>query len=167
LPGDAAAFYRYRSRHDVSQYQSWAPGSLDDAVEFIDGLKSIAFGTTDTWFQIAIRTRESQLLIGDLGIHFPVKVPHQIEIGCTVAPDHQRQGFAIEAVTELLGYVFGPLQMHRVFASIDPRNTPSIALVKRIGMRQEAHFRESLWINDEWVDDVVFAVLKSEWDRHD
>jgi RimJ/RimL family protein N-acetyltransferase len=30
-------------------------------------------------------------------------------------------------------------------------------------MRQEAHFRKSLWFKGEWVDDVVFAVLASEW----
>jgi RimJ/RimL family protein N-acetyltransferase len=30
-------------------------------------------------------------------------------------------------------------------------------------MRQEAHFRESLWFKGEWADDVVFAILESEW----
>jgi RimJ/RimL family protein N-acetyltransferase len=46
---------------------------------------------------------------------------------------------------------------------MDPRNTASIALFKRVGMRQEAHFVESLWLNDEWVDDVVYAILEREW----
>jgi hypothetical protein len=30
-------------------------------------------------------------------------------------------------------------------------------------MRQEAHFRQSLWLRGEWVDDLVFAILESEW----
>jgi RimJ/RimL family protein N-acetyltransferase len=30
-------------------------------------------------------------------------------------------------------------------------------------MRQEAHFRESLRLRGEWVDDVVFAMLAREW----
>jgi RimJ/RimL family protein N-acetyltransferase len=50
-----------------------------------------------------------------------------------------------------------------VFASVDPRNHASIALLRRVGMRQEAHFRQSLWWRGEWVDDVIFAVLQSEW----
>lgn len=152
---------------EVSQYQSWMPGSLDEAVAFINGLQSLAFGTPGTWFQLAIRPRESKPLIGDVGIHFPTDNPQQVEIGVTVAPDYQRQGFASEAVTGLLDYIFGSLRKHRVFASVDPRNQPSIALLKRIGMRQEAHFRNSLWINGEWVDDLVFAILRSEWiSRH-
>jgi RimJ/RimL family protein N-acetyltransferase len=46
---------------------------------------------------------------------------------------------------------------------VDPRNEPSVALLKRVGMRQEAHFRESLWFKGEWVDDMVFGILGSEW----
>ena len=30
-------------------------------------------------------------------------------------------------------------------------------------MRKEAHFVRSLWFKGEWVDDVIFAVLASEW----
>jgi RimJ/RimL family protein N-acetyltransferase len=33
------------------------------------------------------------------------------------------------------------------------------------GMRQEVHFRESLWFKGEWADDVVFGILASEWGR--
>jgi len=32
-----------------------------------------------------------------------------------------------------------------------------------LGFRKEAHFRESLLINGEWVDDLVYALLKDEW----
>jgi len=31
-------------------------------------------------------------------------------------------------------------------------------------MGEEAHFRESLWFKGEWVDDMVFGILKSEWE---
>jgi RimJ/RimL family protein N-acetyltransferase len=30
-------------------------------------------------------------------------------------------------------------------------------------MRQEAHFRQSLPWRGEWADDVIFALLRSEW----
>jgi RimJ/RimL family protein N-acetyltransferase len=36
-------------------------------------------------------------------------------------------------------------------------------LLQRVGMRQEAHFVKSLWFRGEWVDDVIFAILSSEW----
>jgi len=30
-------------------------------------------------------------------------------------------------------------------------------------MRKEAHFRKSLWINNEWIDDLVYAILMEDW----
>jgi RimJ/RimL family protein N-acetyltransferase len=32
-------------------------------------------------------------------------------------------------------------------------------------MRQEAHFVRSLWFKGEWVDDMIFAMLASDWRR--
>ena len=35
--------------------------------------------------------------------------------------------------------------------------------MERVGLRREAHFRESLWFKGEWVDDVIYAMLRREW----
>jgi RimJ/RimL family protein N-acetyltransferase len=37
------------------------------------------------------------------------------------------------------------------------------ALCRRLGMRQEAHFRESELFKGSWGDELVFAVLATEW----
>jgi len=162
LASDAEALFKYRSDPEVCRYQSFEPDSLDDAKKFIDELQADTFGTPGTWYQFAIRIRESVQLIGDLGVHFLADDSRQVEIGFTVAPSFQGRGFGTEAVEGMLGQLLGPLQKHRVFASVDPRNERSIALLRRVGMRQEAHFRESLWFKGEWVDDVVFGILESE-----
>jgi RimJ/RimL family protein N-acetyltransferase len=162
---DAPAMYEYRSDPEVCRYQSFEPSSLADVNEFIGGLQARAFDTAGTWFQLAIRLQASDQLIGDLGTHFCDDDPRQVEIGFTVAPSSQNRGYGAEAVTGLVEYLFGTAQKHRVFASVDPRNEASVALLKRVGMRQEAHFRNSLWFKGEWVDDMVFGVLGSEWKR--
>jgi RimJ/RimL family protein N-acetyltransferase len=33
-------------------------------------------------------------------------------------------------------------------------------LVERLGFRKEAHFKESLYMDKKWVDDIVYAMLK-------
>lgn len=163
VASDAMAFFEYRSDLGVCRFQTFEPGSLDDARRFIDALQTTPFGEPGTWSQLGVRLRESGRLIGDLGIHVLPDDPQQAEIGFTIAPQHQGCGFATEAVTGVLGYLLGPLQKHRVIASVDPRNEPSVALLRRVGMRQEAHFRESLWFKGRWADDVIFAILASEW----
>lgn len=160
--GDASRLLEYRSLDEVSRYQTWSPRSIDDAGRFIADCGRAPFDTPGVWSQLGIRLGGDGL-IGDMGIRVPRGDARQAEIGVTLAPDHQGRGFANEAVVGLLGYLFGALDKHRVFASVDPRNEPSLALLERVGMRREAHFRESLWFKGEWVDDVVFAMLASDW----
>jgi RimJ/RimL family protein N-acetyltransferase len=89
---------------------------------------------------LAVRSAATDELLGDLGVHFLADDGHQVEIGFTIAPAHQRQGFGTLAVVALLDYLFTVLNKHRVFASVDPRNEAPMALLRSVGMRQEAHF---------------------------
>jgi RimJ/RimL family protein N-acetyltransferase len=161
-PADAPALFDYRSREEVARFQSWLPGSVDDARAFIERNASQPFGRRASWYQLAIRSALTNELVGDLGVHF-LPDGHQIEIGVTIAPPHQRQHFAASAVTALLDHLFTVMDKHRVVASVDPRNDASMALLRRVGLRQEAHFRQGLLWRGEWVDDVVFGLLQSEW----
>lgn len=157
---DAAALFGYRSDPEVSRYQGWRPQSLAEADSFIRTQMALDKPPQCRWMQRAIRSNDDGTLIGDLGFCL---ADRQAEFGITIAPSAQGRGYAQEALQALLPALFGSLDVHRVYASVDPRNTPSMALLKALGMRQEAHFRESLSFHGEWVDDVVFALLAREW----
>lgn len=162
-PDDATALFHYRADPVVARYQGWRPTSLMAVHDFIVAQQTLAPDTPGSWVQRAIRLRADETLIGDLGIHIPAERAESVEFGITIAPAQQHHGYAREAVRALFAHVFGNLELHRVHASVDPRNLASMGLLRSVGMRQEAHHRESLWLHDEWVDDVVFAVLASEW----
>jgi len=162
-PVDVPRLFECRSQAEVAQYQTWVPQSIDDARHFIADFGPVAFDTPGRWSQLGIRLRDSGLLIGDLGVRCALDDPRQTEIGITLATDYQSRGFGTEAVRGLLGHLLGALGKHRVFASVDPRNWSSRALLERVGMRQEAHFRKSLWFEGDWADDAVSAILASEW----
>jgi len=162
-PRDAPALFNCHSDPEVARFQSWLPDSVSDALAFIVRNASTPFNQSDSWYQLAVRSAVTDELLGDLGVHFLAHDDHQVEIGFTIAPAHQRQGIGKLAVVALLDYLFTVLNKHRVFASVDPRNEASIALLRKIGMRQEAHFRQSLFWKGEWVDDMVFGLLRSEW----
>ena len=84
-------------------------------------------------------------------------------IGYSIATKHQGHGYATEALSALLDYVFGTLNKRRVTAGADADNNASIALMERVGMRREAHFIESVWFREKWADEVRYAILQSEW----
>ncbi|MEL7247947.1 MAG: GNAT family protein [Bacteroidota bacterium] len=159
---DKNAMFAYRSNAQANQYQAWVPKSMEEVEVFIKKQPQ-AFNLPNTWFQLAIVHQESERMIGDLGVHFIGSQNKQVEIGFTLDKDYQRQGYATEAVTRLIDYLFGELGKHRITASIDPKNLSSITLVERLGWRKEAHFKESLYFKGEWVDDIIYAVLHWEW----
>ena len=160
---DAGALFHYRSDERVFQYQSWQPTESTEAEQFIQEFSQGEFGAAQTWYQMGLYLKQSQELIGDIGLHFLEEQSQCVEIGFTVAPEFQRRGYAHEAVRGILTFLFDTLGKHRVTASTDPRNIASIALLEKLGLRKEAHLRESLHCRGEWVDDVVFAILQDEW----
>jgi RimJ/RimL family protein N-acetyltransferase len=63
----------------------------------------------------------------------------------------------------VLELAFTAIGLHRVMAQLSPLNTASIALCKRLGMREEAHFVEDLWFRGAWGDTGIYAILDREW----
>jgi len=162
-PEDARAVFNYRSDAIANQYQGWTPKTVDDVVDFIENKTSAEFDVYNTWHQLVIILKENNELIGDIGLHFLDEEGKQLEIGCTLNKSYHGKGFSIEALKETINFLFKDLNKRRIVTSIDPRNLPSIALVERLGLRKEAHFKESILINGEWVDDMIYAMLRDDW----
>jgi RimJ/RimL family protein N-acetyltransferase len=161
---DKESMFRYRSIPEINQYLSVVPQSVDDIAGFIDKTSS-DINIAGTWFQLVIVERASNVLIGDIGIHFINNNTEnkQVEIGYTLDKEFQGKGFATEALTVTIDYLINSLHKHRIIASIDPANAKSIKLVERLGFRKEAHFIESIFFHGKWVDDLVYALLAKHW----
>jgi len=160
---DAASIFEYRSAPEVSRYQNWEPHTVDEVRDFISSLSYPAFTEAGEWSQLGITLRESGVIIGDCGVRISGPDSQLAEIGISLNPAFQGHGFASEALHALLKHLFSEIGVHRIIGSVDPRNSASIALMKRIGMRQEAHYIESYWFKGDWADDIIFAILKREW----
>lgn len=117
-------------------------------------------GQAATW---AVTLTESGQHLGEVTF-FMVSVQHRMgEIGFVFRPEAHGHGYGSEAVVELLRIGFEDLRLHRLIGRCDGRNTASAALMKRIGMRQEAHFVSNEFLKGEWTDELVFAMLDHEW----
>jgi len=161
FPSDAAAIFSYRSLPKVRRYQGKALATRKGVNALVKSAAALKPNTPGTWYQLVIISKETGALIGDIGIHFNDE--EQSELGYTLSPEHQRRGYATEAVIRVIDYLFSELNKHRITASADPKNRPSLKLLERIGMRREAYFRKSFKTGKTWADDTVYAVLKHEW----
>ncbi len=157
---DLKALFRYRSDSETNKYQGWIPTTTQEVEEFL-GNVATEINLPNTWFQYVIIDTQTMNIVGDVGIHFLDE--YQSEIGCTLEKNKQGLGFATEALTAVIEYLFTNLSKHRIIGSIDPCNSKSIRLLERLGFRKEAHLKESILINGKWKDDIIFAILKKEW----
>lgn len=161
---DAATFAQYRSDADVARYQSWdTPYTLAQAEQFVTGLAAAHPDAPGEWFQFAVEETASACHVGDVAAFIESDDPRLATVGVTLAPSAQGRGYATEALTALLDYLFGQRGKHRVSASCDTRNHASAALLERLGMRREAHHLANTWEKGAWTDEYVYAVLAEEW----
>ncbi|MFD8975428.1 MULTISPECIES: GNAT family N-acetyltransferase [unclassified Streptomyces] len=72
------------------------------------------------------------------------------------------RGLLTEALGLLLAYAFGPLELHRLEANIQPGNTASRALVRRAGFRLEGFSPAMLFIDGAWRDHERWAITAPE-----
>ena len=87
----------------------------------------------------------------------------QAEIGFTLAPAYQKQGFATEAVGAVLDRLFRVQGMHKVAAECDARNAASAGLLERLGFTREGLLRQQTYLKGEWTDDLIYGLLAPEW----
>ena len=68
-----------------------------------------------------------------------------------------------EAVVVLIQFAFDELHLHRLEVCIIPRNTNSLRVVEKIGLRNEGLAERFLEINGAWEDHYRFAITVEEW----
>ena len=119
------------------------------------------------WPVSGLRLRSNQKEGGSLIGHIALKMQdqQQAEIGFTFSGAYQGKGLAFEATTHVLDYAFTKLSLHRVIAITDCENERSVALLRRLGMRQEGHHIQNIWFKGKWGDEYSFAILREEWLR--
>ena len=161
---DLDALHAIQSKREVTTYLYWDPRSRDEVVEVLASRTDRPFEEVyRKGLALAVVVRDTNTLIGDVSLTVLSREHAQGEIGFVLDPDQQGRGYGREAATVLLRLGFEDLELHRLIGRCDPRNVPSWRLLERLGMRREAHFRESEIFRGEWGDEYVYALLATEW----
>ncbi len=151
-------------RDDVTRY--WGFARLESESAAADLIESILSECrTGRLFEWGVVERSStqDRLIGTCALCDVHPLHARADLGFAVHPDFQNRGYAGEAASAVVEYGFRQLDLHRLTADADPRNEPSLRLLRRLGFREEGHVREHYWQSDEWQDGILFGLLASEW----
>jgi RimJ/RimL family protein N-acetyltransferase len=126
---------------------------------------STGFAAEGDLIELAVTLGDAGPLIGDVLLALRSFEHQTVEVGYIFAPGYGARGYATEAVRALLDLAFGHLGARRVVARVDARNVRSLALLSRLGMRQESHLVENEWFKGELTSEIDFGLLAREWAR--
>jgi RimJ/RimL family protein N-acetyltransferase len=163
-PLDLDVFVAMRAEPEVARFQSWENFTEDDGRAFLEWNAQRHPGEPG-WFQFALERTEDRTFVGDCGLKTFETDNRLAQIGYTIARQYWSQGYAQEAVRGLVDYAFRNFPLHRIIASVDPRNAASVRVLEKSGFVKEAHFRQSEWFKGAWADDAVYAVLSGSSSR--
>jgi len=80
-----------------------------------------------------------------------------------VAPPAQGNGYATRATSLVVDYAFEQLGLHRVSATALAPNEGSLRVLEKLGFIHEGTKREVDWVDDEYVDERIYGLLREEW----
>jgi RimJ/RimL family protein N-acetyltransferase len=164
VAADFDAIYAMRSDAEVVRYLYGETLSPDETRDLLTTkMAGAAWAREGDWLTAAVVERTSAATVGDISMRWVSERDRTGEIGFILVPEHQGKGFATEAAGALLDWAFTSAGLHRVIGRAEARNTASVRVLEKLGMRLEASFVENEWVKGEWQSEVVYAVLDREW----
>ena len=163
---DLEAVMRYYALPEVQRYLDWKARDRDEVKTALDAMvNQHGFQRPGDAVILALVRREDKAPIGQTSLRWVDATAGQAELRFIIAPEQRRQGYAREAVRQMLDLGFDRLGLHRIFARCSARNLGSASLLRSLGMRLEAHYREHALFQGEWDEELHFAILDREWLR--
>jgi ribosomal-protein-alanine N-acetyltransferase len=83
------------------------------------------------------------------------------EVGFLFGRDSWGQGFALEAMTAIRDYAFGPLGLERLWARFHAGNAKSQALLERLGFTYEGTLRRHVLRDGTRRDCILYGIVRS------
>jgi RimJ/RimL family protein N-acetyltransferase len=162
--GDIPAHYAIFSDPEVARY--WSREPWTDLAQAEESIKSIMAASADgSEARFGIELLSTGELIGNVGLHHFFEQNRRCEIGYALASRHWGQGYATEALRAAIQYGFDALDLNRIEADIDPRNTGSTKVLEKLGFRKEGYMPERWIVFGEFADTVNYGLLRRYWDE--
>ena len=115
-------------------------------------------------FYFTIRAREDDRFIGKALVEWIDWENGNgfIRLGIGPAED-RRKGYGSQALTMLLRYSFGELNLFRVTAVVPAYNTGALRLFQKFGFMEEVRRGKAMYRDGEFWDIISFGLLNAEW----
>ncbi len=166
-------------REDLPLFVEW----LNDP-EVREGLSlylPLSMAQEERWFEkmldrsmdeqplnIEARDGDGWIKIGNMGFFDIDNHARSAEVGIMIGnKDYWNQGYGTEALTLLLKHGFETLNLNRIMLRVYQDNPRAIHAYEKVGFTHEGRMRQARYWKGEYLDILIMAVLKAEWDKYE
>jgi RimJ/RimL family protein N-acetyltransferase/GNAT superfamily N-acetyltransferase len=162
---DIAAFAAWHNDPDVARYQDWeTPYPMDRADKVVSEIIGLDGPTDKEWWSAVIADPDTDEAFGEVGVRLSWG-GRSAEVGYTLARANWGKGYAVEALSALVEYLFEDFGVTRQYGMLHPDNPASAMVLERTGFLFEGHTRASFWVGDEVSDDWIYGLTRPDWER--
>lgn len=159
---DAFDMYSYAHLPETSEFLTWSPHSDIEYTKNYLAFVVAKYKSGEFYdFAVTLKCEESKM-IGTCGFSRIDFVNNVGEIGYVISPEYQRNGYAAEAVREVVKFGFEKLGFNRIEAKYIVGNNASRAVMEKCGFGFEGIARGAMLIKGLYRDIGTCAILKSD-----
>jgi len=119
-----------------------------------------------TSFTYAITLASARTLVGLIQVRQLDPAFEAAEWECTIVPSARGNGVFIEAARLAGSLAFGAVGTHRLEARVLLQNGRANGALRKLGAVQEGVLRRAVRRQGEYVDQVLWSMLKEDWGEH-
>ncbi len=161
-PRDAAVMYDYRNNAICARYQR--DQTHDHAgIEALILRRAADTLSVECGAMLAVALRDTDEMIGEIVV---MPCEGTISLGYTFSYKYHRQGYAYETLSALIDYLHATYPAWDFVCFTDPRNTPSMNLLRKLGYRDMGYLptKDSRvfgkWLTAESEAEIAGAVVQ-------
>lgn len=159
---DADDLFALQSDPRVMRY--WSHPAWTDREQAVQRIERLDLDhATTEFYQWAVEIGTSNALRGTVSLFALNREQRRAEVGYSLASELWGRGYATEMLRLAIDFAFGPLDLERLEADVDPRNDASCRLLERVGFLREGLLRQRWRVAGEVTDAAMYGLLRSEY----
>lgn len=159
---DFDAVHAYANDPEVVRFMPWGPNTEADTLEFLRRASGQALTDPRVGYELAITVRETDGLVGAIGLHVTNESSNEAMLGYCLARPAWGKGYATEASQAMLRFGFLELGLESIWAGCDVDNSGSISVLGKLGMTLQPAVAGAADDQGE-PSSLMYRVRASEW----
>jgi RimJ/RimL family protein N-acetyltransferase len=161
---DIPTFVRWFNDPEVRQYlEMYLPMSRAEEEQWFE-----AYLKDNTSRIFAIVDADDGVTIGNVGLHGLDWKNRSATLGIVIADkEYWGRGYGSDAITTLLDFAFGEMNLHRIELSVYEFNQRAMRCYEKCGFRHEGRAREAFYRGGRYHDTFLMAILRQDFASQD